>query len=494
MYLGIDLGTSSVKVALIDEHQKLIAESSCKLEVSSPKPLWSEQDPKAWWKAVQVAILNLKNGHTKAFKSIKGIGLSGQMHGAVVLDEKDAPLRPAILWNDGRSESECKEIEIAAPNFEAITGNQIMPGFTAPKLLWVEKNEPEIFKKIHKILLPKDYIRLMLTGDYATEMSDASGTMWLDVPKRAWSNEMLDASHVSLKQMPELFEGSDVTGKVRPEIALSWGIPSDCVVVGGGGDNAASALGLNVVKKGDAFLSIGSSGVYFVVTDACRPAAKGGVHTMCHCLPNLWHQMTVHLSASSALDWWKKASQVASVKDLLDECEKEKAIMKDLFFLPYLSGERSPHNDPYAKGVFFGMTHKTMRANLTQAVLEGVAFNFAEGQKAMLEAKSPIEHVQAVGGGSKSPYWGKVMASSLGRSLVYRKNREVGAALGAAKLAFLGVNPGALDQIKPCGAIERTLEPDPTLVELYAKKQKIFHLLYGKLKEPFYEAFQALHS
>jgi xylulokinase len=494
MYLGIDLGTSSVKVVLIDEHQNLIAESSCNLSVSNPRPLWSEQDPKAWWKACQVAISNLKNGHSKDFKSIKGIGLSGQMHGAVVLDEKDLPLRPAILWNDGRSEAECREIEKAAPSFESITGNQIMPGFTAPKLLWIERHEPEIFKKIKKILLPKDYIRLMLTGDYATEMSDASGTMWLDVPKREWSPQMLDASHVSIKQMPKLYEGSDITGTVRPEIAISWGIPSDCVVVGGGGDNAASALGLNVVKKGDAFLSIGSSGVYFVVTDACRPAAKGGVHTMCHCLPNLWHQMTVHLSASSALDWWKKAAQVASVKDLLDECEKEKSITDDLFFLPYLSGERSPHNDPYAKGVFFGMTHKTMRANLTQAVLEGVAFNFAEGQRAMLNAKSPILHVQAVGGGSKSPYWGKVLASSLGRNLIYRKNREVGAALGAAKLAFLGTNPGALDQIQPCGAVERTLEPEPELMQLYKRKQKIYRMLYDNLKGTFYEAFTSLNS
>lgn len=490
MYLGIDLGTSSVKIVLIDSKQKLMGEASCKLSISHPKALWSEQDPKEWWKATNVAMQNLKDVHSKELSQVKAIGLSGQQHGAVLLNKENQVLRPAILWNDGRSFEQCTALEKAVPNFNKITGNQIMPGFTAPKLLWVEKHEPEIFKKMHKTLLPKDYLRLMMTGEYATDMSDASGTMWLDVKNRTWSKEMLEATHLSEKHMPKLFEGPDVTAQVLSELALRWGIPSSAVVVAGAGDNAASALSLGVIKSGSSFLSIGSSGVYFVASDAFNPSPKGGVHTMCHCLPNLWHQMTVHLSAASSLEWWKKASQEPSVKHLIEECKKNPNLSKSLYFLPYLSGERSPHNDPYAKGVFFGLTHASQRFDMTRAVLEGVAFNFAQGQSAMLKAGSKILETSVVGGGSTSFYWGTILASALGRPLTYRKNREVGAAFGAAKLAYLGISKQDPLTLAPCGSIEHTAEPNPEMTILYKEKQKIFSLIYEQLKPVFAKAYK----
>jgi xylulokinase len=503
MYLGIDLGTSSVKLVLLDEEQNIIAQDSQPLIVSNPQPLWSEQDPHDWWQATCAAAQTLKKKYFKQFSAIKAIGLSGQQHGATLLNANGDVLRPAILWNDGRSQAQCLQLEKQIPDYANIIGSRIMPGFTAPKVLWVKQYEPEIFKQIKKVLLPKDYLRLQLTGEYASDMSDASGTGWLDIAKREWSISALNAVELNINNMPKLFEGSQVTGTVTKKIAKAWGISSDTVVIGGGGDNPASAISVNVIKSGSAFLSLGTSGVYFVAADQYKANPQGGVHTFCHCLPKLWHHMAVHLSAASCVTWLAGVLDV-SAGELLNELEcrgerrspAEKYTGKtratagrpynsNIIFLPYLSGERTPHNDPYAKGVFFGLTHNTTRADLLQAVLEGVAFAFADGQDAMLQAGIEINEVSVVGGGARSFYWGAILASALNRPLIYRADREVGGALGAARLAWLGINKADPQTAFAARPIEKIIEPNKELVEIYSAKKKNFKNLYKSLTDIF---------
>lgn len=483
MFLGIDLGTSSVKGVLIDEASKVIGSASSPLKVSHPHPFWSEQDPKDWWKATCEMIEGLQKNHQKELKYLEGIGLSGQMHGATLLDASHQVLRPAILWNDGRSMQQCHTLEQAVPHSAQITGNRIMPGFTAPKLLWVKENEPDIFKKTKKVLLPKDYIRFQMTGDFATDLSDASGTMWLDVGKRTWSEEMLDAGGLAQDQMPQLYEGSEVTGTIKKEIAKAWKIPEGTPVVAGGGDNAASAISIKVIEPGKAFLSLGTSGVYFVAAKTFHPHPEGGMHTMCHCLPGLWHHMAVHLSAAGSLNWF--ASKILDTKDfkaLFKEAERGDS---NVIFLPYLSGERTPHNDPFAKGVFFGMSHKTKRGDMIRAILEGVAFAFADGQDAMKESNVPIEQVSVIGGGARDLFWGKILASALKRELIYQSDREVGGAYGAALLASIGAMKKSPDAVCPDLPILHTISPDEKLVKIYEKRRKIYQEIYQRLREVY---------
>ena len=306
MYLGIDVGTSGVKVVLVDDAQRVVDQETAPLRVSRPRPLWSEQDPEDWWRATEAAVAALKDRQASALSGVRGIGLSGQMHGATLLDGKDRPLRPAILWNDGRSGAECAELEGRVPASRSITGNIAMPGFTAPKLLWVARHEPEIFAQVAKVLLPKDYVRLRMTGRHASDMSDAAGTLWLDVGARAWSEEMLAGTDLALRHMPELFEGSEATATLVPDVAARWGVPPDARVAGGGGDNAAGAVGTGVIAPGNAFLSLGTSGVIFAASDGFRPNPDQAVHAFCHALPGTWHQMSVILSAAACLSWVTK--------------------------------------------------------------------------------------------------------------------------------------------------------------------------------------------
>lgn len=489
MYLGIDIGTSGVKAVLVDDHQAIVGGASAPLEVSRPQPLWSEQDPQAWISAVDGAVLKLKKSHAQALAKVKGIGLSGQMHGATVLDQNDKPLRPAILWNDGRAEAECKELETAVSNSGAnsrtITGNLAMPGFTAPKLLWLKKNEPEVFSKIAKVLLPKDYVRLHLTGEYVSDMSDAAGTLWMDVARRDWSETMLGACGLTRDHMPRLVEGSDISGVLRTEVAAKWGISGDVVVAGGAGDNAAGAVGIGTVVPGRAFLSLGTSGVYFVANQKYSPNPEQAVHAFCHCLPNTWHQMSVILSAASCLSWVTGISGATDEAALLDEVEAAGLENDSPVFLPYLSGERTPHNNPRAQGVFFGMTHETDRAAMGRSVLEGVAYAFADGQDALLSAGANIDSVSVIGGGARSQLWGRVLASVMGRPLVYHADGEVGPAFGAARLgrlAHTGENPEA---ICTAPAIENIIEPDPVLADIYGERRARFRRLYSALEQEF---------
>ncbi|MCL2660939.1 MAG: xylulokinase, partial [Acidobacteriaceae bacterium] len=384
MYLGIDVGTSSVKAVVADDNQQVVAQSSAPLAVSRPQPNFSEQDPESWWEATQAAILALPEDVRGA---IKAIGLSGQMHGATLLDRADKPLRPAILWNDGRSGQECKELEQAEPCARAITGNLIMPGFTAPKLLWVRKHEPDLFRRTDSVLLPKDYIRLKLTGEKVSDMSDASGTSWLDVAQRCWSDAMLSATGLTRSHMPRLVEGNAVSATLRPSIAAELKLPV-VPVAGGAGDNAASAVGMGIVETGQAFLSLGTSGVLFVATDRFCPNPEKAAHAFCHCLPGRWHQMAVLLNAASALDWVLQVTGAHDIDAALHAAEHRGLRRHTPFFLPYLSGERTPHNDPDSRGVFFGMTADTEAADLLLAVLEGVALAFVDGMEVLLEAGS----------------------------------------------------------------------------------------------------------
>ena len=480
MFLGIDIGTSAVKAALVNDAGELVAEaSSSGLEVSRPQPLWSEQDPEHWWRAANEAVLAIDAPQRK---QVRAIGLAGQMHGATLLGASDEILRPAILWNDGRSEQECVDLESAEPRSREITANMAFAGFTAPKLLWVRKHEPEIFDKIETVLLPKDYIRLQMTGEKATDVSDASGTLWLDVARRRWSSEMLAACGLSEKQMARVCEGVEVTGQLRPNVASAWGM-DQVPIAAGAGDNAGAAVGAGVVSDGDAFISLGTSGVSFVATDELRAAPDSGLHAFCHALPDRWHQMSVMLSAAASLSWAAELLCV-DVTELI-----EFATRADLratpIFLPYLTGERTPHADPHAQGVFFGLTASTGPEEIARAVLDGVAMGLRDGLDVITAAGSRVDSFTVVGGGSRSGYWGQLIASALGKPLTYRQGAAVGPALGAARLAQVASGAGTIQTSCPPPPVMEVIEPTNWLTDYFADRQPRFRALYSSLKPHF---------
>lgn len=481
MDLGIDIGTSEVKVVLIDDAQRVVGQAHSAVPISRPQPLWSEQDPQDWWAATAGALAQLRAAHPTEYAATRSIGLSGHMHGATLLDAHDRVLRPAILWNDGRSHAQCAELEARAPDSRCITGNIAMPGFTAPKLMWVAQHEPEVFKRTARVLLPKDYVRLLLTGEAVSDMSDSAGTLWLDVAKRAWSDTMLAATHLTRAHMPRLVEGSDASGTVLPAIADQLGLPAGVVVAGGAGDNAASAAGIGVAAPGTAFLSLGTSGVYFVANAAYSPNPARAVHAFCHAFPGTWHQMTVMLTAASALRWLRTLTHADSEAQLVAEAEALPQGARVPQFLPYLSGERTPHNNPHASGVFFGLTHDHGRGHLARAVLEGVAFAFLDGQQALLDGGAQIDTVTLVGGGSRSAPWAQVLADTLGRRLDRRSGAEVGAALGAARLGRLARTGESVASVCTAPPIVDSFEPDPQRGELLAARHAQFQRLYAAL-------------
>ncbi|HTO83307.1 MAG TPA: xylulokinase [Methylomirabilota bacterium] len=488
MYLGIDLGTSELKVVLIDHEQRLRATARQALALQRPHPQWSEQDPAAWWQAVEAALADLRGRAPRELAAVEGIGLSGQMHGAVLLDAAGRVLRPAILWNDVRSSRECAELEARAPALRQITGNLAMPGFTAPKLLWVARHEPEIFRATAKVLLPKDYLRRRLTGEDVSEMSDASGTLWLDVGRRDWSDALLEATGLTRAHMPRLVEGRAAGGTLRTDLARAWGMGDGVVVSGGGGDNAATAIGIGAVADGQAFLSLGTSGVLFVATAAFRPNPAEAVHTFCHALPGHWNQMAVMLSAASCLRW---VTQLTGAKDEAALLAEVEALSEDRrrqapLFLPYLSGERTPHNDASAKGVWFGMTHDTDRAALGYAVLEGVAFGMADGYRALRAVGTSLRNTSLVGGGARSRFWAELLASALDLPLQRHAGGEVGAAFGAARLAILATDASA-DVAAVCQPppLLDSIAPVPAWSAMLAPRFERFRELYRMLRPLF---------
>jgi xylulokinase len=483
VYLGIDIGTSSVKAVLIDQGGVIVGQSSDPLTVSRPAPGFSEQDPQAWWQATVTAVRGIPAAQRAA---VRAIGLSGQMHGATLLDEKDRPLRPAILWNDGRSARECLDLEHREPSAREITGNIMMPGFTAPKLLWVSRHEPEIFARTACVLLPKDFVRLKLTGEKVSDMSDASGTAWLNVGQRDWSDALLAATGLTRAHMPRLVEGTSASGTVTAAAAEELGLPR-VVVAGGAGDNAASAVGLGVVLPGQAFLSLGTSGVLFVVTDRFRPNPERAAHAFCHCLPNRWHQMSVMLTAASVIDWVAQLTRESDLPRLVEAARARGLNRQSPFFLPYLSGERTPHNDPNARGVFFGIRADTTPADLTAAALEGVALAFADGLDVLVEKGGTVGEISVTGGGARLPYWGHLLAAALNRPLTYRQGSEVGAALGAARLARLALSGERAEDVCVAPPVERVVQPDAALASLLAIRRRTFVRLYQDLKSTFVE-------
>jgi xylulokinase len=483
MYMGIDVGTSGVKAAVIDAAGSVVDQATVPLTVSRPRALWSEQNPDDWWTATNRAVGDLR---LPVRRAVRAIGLSGQMHGATLLDKNDRALRPAILWNDGRSAQQCVELEASVPQMTLITGNRAMPGFTAPKLLWVRFHEPKIFAATAKILLPKDYVRLQMTGETASDMSDSSGTLWLDVARRRWSDVMLAGTGIDGSFMPKLFEGNEITGELRAEVAEAWGM-SKVPVVAGGGDNAAGAVGAGVVRPGDALLSLGTSGVLFLANDAYRPNAPGGIHTFCHALPGHWHQMSVILSAASCVDWAARLCGLANAGALFEAAAARDRAAQTEIFLPYLSGERTPHNDPHAQGVLFGLNHETDAGAIAQAVLEGVAFAFRDGMDELLATGAKIESITVIGGGSRSLYWSKIISSVLRRSLTYRDGGAVGPALGAARLARMATDQARIEDICTPPPILHIAEPDDRMADLYAHKMQRYRGLYQQLKDSFRE-------
>ncbi len=476
MYIGLDLGTSGLKGILIGEDQTVLAEATAPLTVSRPAEGWSEQSPSDWISAAEAVLDQLA---AKGLGAVRGIGLSGHMHGATLLDKGDEVLRPCILWNDTRSHEEAAELD-GDPMFRRLTGNIVFPGFTAPKLLWVRHNEPRIWDRVAKVLLPKDYLRLWLTGDHVGEMSDAAGTSWLDTGKRDWSDDLLAATGLTRAQMPRLVEGSAVSGHLREALAARWGLPKGVVIAGGGGDNAASGVGVGVVRAGEAFVSLGTSGVLFAANDGYQPDPATAVHTFCHALPNTWHQMGVILAATDALNWYAKLTGTDAAK-LTGELGPLQAPAKTVF-LPYLGGERTPLNSATVRGAFTGLEHATDRAAGTRAVLEGVTYAIRDSRDALAATGTRLENLLAVGGGSRSDYWLKAIATALDCPVQLPVAGDFGGAFGAARLGLMAAT-GAGAEIATLPKIARTVDPDPTLKDAFDAGHARFRAAQSAIKD-----------
>jgi xylulokinase len=489
-FLGIDTSTTSSKALLIDERGEVIAVASSPHTLQTPRPLWSEQDPREWWEAVSASIRSLLEDTGISGERIAAVGLTGQMHGLVLLDETGNVLRPAILWNDQRTQVQCNEIHriIGREKFIQITGNVALTGFTAPKILWVKENEPDAFAKAKNVLLPKDYIRHKLTGEYAMDKADGAGTVLFDLKSRNWSDEVLSALDIPRAWMPNTFEGIEFTGAVTREAASITGLKVGTPVVAGGGDQSAQAVGVGAVEPGIVGLTVGTSGVVFATTPSALIEPEGRLHAFCHAVPGLWHFMGVMLSAAGSLQWYRDTlAPNMSFDDLLEEAELIPAGSEELQFLPYLSGERTPYPDPLARGAFIGLTLRHSRAHMTRAVLEGVAFGLKDSFTLIQSAGlGSITQVRASGGGTKGSLWRQILASVLEAELVTVNTTE-GAAYGAALLA--GVGSGAWSDVssacKACIKITGSTQPESTQVEAYHKAYLLYQDLYPALKSSF---------
>jgi xylulokinase len=461
MYLGIDLGTSGVKAVLIDADQAAVAEASAPLSVDRPHAGWSQQDPADWIRAAEAALDRLAG--EAGLGAVRGIGLSGQMHGATILDASDRPLRPCMLWNDTRAHAEAAELD-GDPRFRSVTGNIVFPGFTAPKVLWLQRHEPETFARLARVLLPKDYLRLWLTGEHVAEMSDAAGTSWLDTGRRDWDAGLLDATGLGAQYMPRLVEGAAVSGQLRDALADRLGLPRGVPVAGGGGDNAATGVGMGAVAAGRAFVSLGTSGVLFAATEGYSPAPETAVHTFCHALPGTWHQMGVILSATDALNWF--ADLAGQPADALTSGLGALQAPGRAVFLPHLGGERTPLNDAAIRGAFVGLDHATDRAAATRAVLEGVAFAIRDCRDALAATGTGIGQLLATGGGARSDYWLAAIATALDCPVALPRSGDFGAAFGAARLGLMAAE-GHGPEIATPPPVARVFEPDAGLARAF---------------------------
>jgi xylulokinase len=489
-FLGIDTSTTSSKALLVDENGEVVAVASLPHTLQTPRPLWSEQNPLEWWDAVSASIRSVLEKAGVAGEAIRAVGLTGQMHGLVLLDETDEILRPAILWNDQRTQAQCDEIHrrVGKEKFIRITGNVALTGFTAPKILWVQENEPEVYARAKHVLLPKDYIRLKLTGEYAMDKADGAGTVLFDLKARNWSAEVLAALGIDPAWMPPTYEGPEFTGHVTPEAAAVTGLKAGTPVAAGGGDQAAQAVGVGVVESGIVALTVGTSGVVFAATPSALIEPEGCLHAFCHAVPGMWHFMGVMLSAAGSLQWYRDTlAPQMSFDELLKEAESVPAGSEGLQFLPYLSGERTPHPDPLARGAFIGLTLRHGRGHMTRAVLEGVAFGLKDSFTLIKNAGlGEIRQVRASGGGTKGALWRQILASALEAELVTVNTTE-GAAYGAALLAGVGAGNWS-DVVSACRAavkITGSTSPDLAQVEAYRKAYPLYRELYPVLKSSF---------
>ncbi|MGR3803330.1 xylulokinase [Marinibacterium profundimaris] len=481
MFIGLDLGTSGLRALLVTETGDVVGQAEAAYPAEHPHPGWSEQDPADWIRALGTVLTELRAAHPEAMAAVKGLATSGHMHGAVTLDAGGAVLRPAILWNDTRSHAEAAELD-ATPGVRDLSGNIVFPGFTAPKLVWMARNEPELFARVATAMLPKDYLNLWLTGRATSEMSDAAGTSWLDVGARAWSDELLAASGMRADQMPELLEGSDVVGPVLPERAAELGLPEGCLVVAGGADNAVAACGIGALGEGQGFVSLGTSGVLLAGRDGFAPRAESAVHTFCHAIPGAWYQMGVVLAATDSLNWLGRItgeSPAALTGALGDDLQGPGPVR----FLPYLSGERTPHNDSVLRGAFLNLDIATDRTAMAKAVMEGVSFALRDCLDALKGTGARLDRVIAIGGGARSLYWCKLLATVLDLPVDRPEAGEFGAALGAARLAICGVTGADPSAVMTPPAIAETIDPDPTLVPAFAEAQARFRGSYPQVKE-----------
>ena len=481
MYIGIDLGTSSVKLILIDKNQNILASASCNLTSQNLKDGYSEQNPEEWISATKKCLSSIKSKSPVEFSETVSMGISGHMHGATIIDNEGKVIRPCILWNDTRSHKECIEFEKQNFDVRSISGNITMPGFTAPKINWIKNNEIENFNKIYKVLLPKDYLRFYLTGEFYSEMSDASGTLWLDIKNRKWSNKLLSCSFLEEKHMPQLVEGNEEAGYLKKSLLEEYSFNKKVVIVGGAGDNAAAATGMGIAQPKQSFISLGTSGVFFTPTTNFISNTGDAVHSFCHSLPEKWHLMSVMLSATNCLDWVCSITNT-SINDALKNVEQfynDENISNSPFFLPYMSGERTPHNDPYIRGSFHSVKTTTTTTNLHYAVLEGISFGILDGVNSILKVNNLFEKIFMVGGGSKSKFWIKLLASLLKRELSVCDQSELGAALGVARLAMYADKniENKKDIIKEI-KISNNYNPTEDKIDLLMKRYEIWKDIY----------------
>ncbi len=480
MYLGLDLGTSGLRAILMEAGGAMIARTEQPYPLAHPAPGFSEQDPADWLAACGQALDDLRARAPRQWAALRGIGLSGQMHGAVLLDRADKVLRPAILWNDSRAAPQAATLD-SMPEFRAISGNIVFPGFTAPKLIWSAEHEPDIFARISKVLLPKDYLRLWLTGEHVSDMSDASGTGWLDTCERAWSAPLLKATGMRRNQMPTLVEGSAPAGELRGDLAREWGLPKGVIVAGGGADNAAAACGAGCVEEGQGFVSLGTSGVILLARDTCSPAPDTAVHTFCHALSQRWIQMGVSLAATDSLNWL--ARQTGQSPEALSALAGPTlGPPPGPLFAPYLSGERTPHNDSRIRGAFVNLDIADTRADLARAVMLGVAFSLRDSLEALRQTGPIPARLIALGGGSRSPYWVAALATVLDVPVALPTAGAEGAALGAARLAVMARTGADASAVMTPPAIEKTVLPNSELRDAYAAAHARFRALYPALK------------
>ncbi|MBS0222261.1 MAG: xylulokinase [Proteobacteria bacterium] len=472
MYLGIDIGTSGVKAVVMDEHDRPVAEAAAALAISRPRPLWAEQAPEDWWRAVEHALDALASRSSELMAAVKAVGLSGQMLGVTLLDAADRALRPALLWNDGRATVECRELERHFPDFAGRVGCRPMPGFSAPKLLWLARHEPSALEHARRVLLTKDYIRLRLTGEAASDRADSSATLLMNTAAGDWDDALLAACGIDRTVMPRLVESAETAGILRPECAARWHLPRGTPVAGGGGDNMCAGVGVGAVRSGDAYIGLGTSGVYFLANDRFVPAKSAGMHTHRHAVAGLYCQHAVVLSAGESLAWVGRLLRVPALSQLIAEVEAAGLTPADTpIFTPYLGGERTPHDDPTLTATFSGLTHATSPLALVQAVMEGVAMALADGHEALIESGASIDEVSLTGGGARSTLWARLVAAALGIPLRLPTGRHTGPALGAARLARHSIG----GPLAVASGNELTIVPvEPSLREQLLRKRTLF--------------------